>query len=70
MLFVDDADLMTNGEQDITKMQKILTLYDKLFRATNGLIEIEKSMFFAWKWQWKQGQKAIKHREVEMKIRN
>ena len=53
VLFVDDTDLITNGEQDIVKMQKILSMYDKLFRATNGLIEIEKSIFFAWRWHWK-----------------
>ena len=42
---------MANGEQDEIKMKKILELYNKLFRAMNGLIEIIKSKFFAWKWQ-------------------
>jgi len=28
-------------------------MYTKLFRATNGKVETEKSTYFAWKWQWK-----------------
>ena len=35
VLFVNNADLMTNGEQDVIKMQKILSMYNRLFRATN-----------------------------------
>ena len=61
---------MTNGEQDEIKMKKILELYDKLFGATNGLIEIIKSTFFTWKWQWKQGQKVIKQCKVNLAIRD
>ena len=53
VLFVDDANLMTNGQQDIIKMQKILSIYDRLFRATNGLIKIDKSTYFAQRWHWK-----------------
>ena len=49
ILFVDDADLMTKGKNDVMKMQKILNIYDKLFGTTNRLIETDKSTYYAWK---------------------
>ena len=45
-------------------------MYDKLFSATNGLIEIDKSKFYAWTWQWRQGQKVIKQRNIKLDMKS
>ena len=45
-------------------------MYDKLFSATNGLIEIDKSKFYAWIWQWRQGQKVIKQRNIKLDMKS
>ena len=49
-MFVDNADLMADSENNSAKMQKILALNDRLFRATNRIIETEKLTHFAWQW--------------------
>ena len=55
--YVDDTDLMTDGEDDVDKMQESITLYDNYYSATGGKIEIDKSTYFAWQWTWKQEKK-------------
>ena len=49
--FVDDTDLMTNGENNEIKIQRILTIYMELFGATNRKVQTKKSTYFAWKQQ-------------------
>ena len=53
VLFMDDTDLIINGQQDIIKMQKILSMYDRLFGATNRLIATDKSTYFSQRWHQK-----------------
>ena len=53
VIFVDDADLASNGKSKeiMTKnMQEMLNLYDLLYGATGGVIESEKSKYYTWKW--------------------
>ena len=46
--YVDDTDLMTDGEDDIEKMQESINEYDNYYGATGGKIETDKSTYFAW----------------------
>ena len=61
---------MTNGEQDEIKMKKIIEMHNKLFSATNRLIEIDKSKFYAWKWHWREGQKVIKQQNIKLDMKS
>ena len=54
---VDDTDLMTDGEDDVGKMQESITAYDDHYDDTGGRIKTDKSTYFAWQWKWKQGKK-------------
>ena len=64
VLFVNDADMITEGEKAEEKMQMILKIYNRLYTATGGHIENKKYKYFAWYWQWKQGQKEIVDEKV------
>ena len=61
---------MTNGKQDERKMKNILEMCDKLFSATNGLIKIDKSKFYAQKQHQKQEQKVIKQQNIKLDIKS
>ena len=41
-MFVSNADLFADSKEDKHKIQEILIMYNKLFRATNRMIETEK----------------------------
>ena len=47
-------------------MQKMLNLYDRLYGATGGVIENQKSKLYAWQWKWKQGQKELVQNKIEI----
>ena len=68
VLFVDDADMITEGKEAEEKMQRILEIYNRLYTATGGYIENKKCKYFAWYWRWKQGQKEIKDKNVEIVV--
>ena len=55
--FVDDTDLVAEGNDGEQMMLEMLQTYDDLHTATGGLIEQNKSKYFAWKWKWRQGNK-------------
>jgi len=67
--FVDDTDFMTNGENSVEKITKIIQIYEKLHGATGGLIELTKTTYYAWTWKWKQGQKIAKKIETNLSIK-
>ena len=46
--FVDDIDLITDGEYAEYKIQLILTIYNDLYLAIGGYIEDAKCKFFIW----------------------
>ena len=46
--YVYDTDLMTDGEDDVKKVQESVTMHDDCYGATSGKIETGKSTFFAW----------------------
>ena len=46
VLFVDDTDLITEGENAESKMQEIINIYKSLHAATGGKIEGEKTKFY------------------------
>ena len=66
--FVDDTDLVADGSNAMHKMQVMLETYNKLHTATRGKIQEQKSTFFSWKWEWKQGQKKIKNIEINLEV--
>ena len=68
VLFVDDADMITEGRDAERKMQRILEIYNKLYTATGGHIENKKCKYFTWHWRWKQGQKEIVDKTVEIVV--
>ena len=70
VLFVDDADMISEGEDAEEKMQKILKMYNTLYTATGGHIQHEKCKYFAWKWRWKQGNKIIQNKDVNLEVNN
>ena len=66
--FVDNTDLFSDGNEIKEKMQSILNIYNKYYKATGGEIEEKKTTYYSQKWNWKQGQKIIKEREVKLMI--
>ena len=68
--FVNNTDLVAEGENIEEIMQQMLHNYNDLYAVTGGLIEHNKSMYFAWKWQWKQGNKEIINQKVKIRINN
>lgn len=46
--FVDDTDLVADGEKAIQNIQQMLNTYNRLHTATGGKIQEEKTKFFYW----------------------
>ena len=46
VMFVDDADMITEGVEAEKKMKRILKMYNDLHSATGGEIEEKKCKFF------------------------
>jgi len=68
--FVDNNDLAVDGDNSKVRMQKIVDLYDTLYKAIGGFSQEEKSKFYSWKWVWQQGRKRMKVVKVVIKINN
>ena len=66
--FVDDTDLVVEGENVEEKMNMMLNIYNKLYAATGGFIEVNKCNYFAWQWKWSQGQKKIVNRNATIEL--
>jgi len=66
--FVDDKDLVIDGNEAESKMQRMLKIYDDLYKAKGGHIEEDKSKFFAWQWRWRQGNKVITDKKVTLEV--
>jgi len=49
--YVDDNDLVTDGEDAKKNMISIIEIYNDLHTASGGNIQEEKSKFFAWRWR-------------------
>jgi hypothetical protein len=48
--FVDNTTFSSNRKQCAFKMQYIINEYKKLYEATGGRIQEEKSFYFSWQW--------------------
>ena len=59
-----------NGENVEYKIQETMSIYNQYYRVTRGTIENKKTTYFVWQQQWKQGQKIIKEKEVEINVKN
>jgi len=68
VMFVDDADMITEGVEAKMKMMRILKMYDDLHSVTGGKIEENKCKFFTWVYVWKQGRREIKNVVVEIEV--
>ena len=47
VLFVDDADMIAEGDEAEEEMQLMLEIYNRLYSATGGYIENKKCKYFA-----------------------
>ena len=62
--FVDDTDFFLKRHKNtIILAGKVYQRYIKLYQATGGLISIEKSKFYHWRWVFEQGKLRIKNLE-------
>ena len=68
VMFVDDADMITEGVEAQDKMKRILKMHDDLHSATGGKIEEKKCKFFAWKYFWKQEKIEIQNEIIDLEI--
>jgi len=66
--FVDDTDLLVEGDNVEMMMNEMLGTYERLYAATGGVIEFEKSKYYAWQWKWSQGLKKIKNLNVTIEL--
>jgi len=48
VLFVDDTDMIEEGDEAEENMQEMLKIYNRLYSATGGYIENKKCKYFAW----------------------
>ena len=46
VLFVDDADMIEEGDEAEENMQEMLEIYNRLYSATGGYIENKKCKYF------------------------
>ena len=67
--FVDDNDLIADGEEAERDMNNMITTYDDLHAASGGNMQEEKSKFFGWMWRWKAGFKEIENKLQEIKVK-
>ena len=66
--FVDDTDLITEGDDSEDKMQEIINSYESLHEATGGKIEGRKTKYYAWKWKLGQGRRVMHQVKIKLKI--
>ena len=66
VMFVDDADMITEGVEAQDKMKRILKMHDDLHSATGRKIEEKKCKFFAWKYFWKQGKIETQNEIIDL----
>ena len=52
IVFADDTDLVTDGNQVKNIMNRMLGTYDGLCAITRGCIEFNKSKYYTWQWKW------------------
>ena len=67
--FINDTDLMIDGDDSELKMQEIMNIYDQYYGVAEGTIEAEKTTYFAQRWHQKQGQKVIKEKEIKLYVK-
>jgi hypothetical protein len=66
--FVDDNDMMSDGDDVNQKMKIIVTEYNDLYTATGGYIEEDKSKYYAYQWVTRSGRKIIKNIDEKVEI--
>ena len=66
--FVDDNDMVADGENIEVDMNRILNEYNDLHSATGGQIEEQKSKFYAYQWKIRSGKKVIQNINQTVKI--
>jgi len=61
VVYVDDNDLVSDGQRVKEKMQTGLSLFNSLHEATGGCVEESKSKIFSYKWNVRSGRKVIRN---------
>ena len=59
MSYVDDNDLVSDGEIIVDKMNKGVRIFHSLHEATGGCVEETKSKVYAYQWKVRSGRKVI-----------
>ena len=62
--FVDDADFCLNGELCEHCMSKIMESCTKLCKATRGKIQLNKIVFYCWRWAYQNREQTIEQLEA------
>ena len=58
--FVDDTDFFVRrSDNTIEIVGKLYKKYIRLYQSTGGLISLDKSVFFHWRWQFKDGKMQV-----------
>ena len=57
--FVDNIDFYTNDKDFNRKIQLLIDIYTRLYKATKGKIQESKIMYYCWKWIYERGVKKI-----------
>jgi hypothetical protein len=60
-------DFTTNGEDCKEKIQVIIEKYTSLYKATGGFIQYEKTSYYCWNWQRKNGILWVNNKVIELK---
>ena len=66
--FVDDNDMVADGEDVEEDMKTILDDYNNLHSATGGYIEEQKSKFYTYQWKIRLGKKVIQNVQKMVEI--
>ena len=68
--FVDDTDLLVEGDDGENTMNQMLGKHDELNAATGGYIEFDEIKYCAWQWKWSQGNKVLKDKKIKIALNN
>ena len=60
VVFVDDTDFGSDGDECESKIQIILNIHTNLFEAIGGEVQPQKTNYFCWKWIRNNGKLIIK----------
>ena len=61
---------MSDGNDADIKIHKILEIYTKLYQATGGVVEFEKTSYFCWRQKRQNGKFSIQNKIIKIEVNN